>query len=46
MCCHCMIMQVGEKVQLVRQKEAQELVAKRESIGHKLEVAEARRQYV
>ncbi len=39
-------LQVGEKVQFVRAKEAQELVAKRESIDHKLEVAEARRQYV
>ena len=38
--------QVGEKLQLIRQKEAQDMVAKRESIGHKLDSAEARRQYV
>lgn len=37
-------MQVGEKVQQVRQREAQDIIAKRESIGLKLEYAEVRRQ--
>jgi hypothetical protein len=37
---------VEVKLQQVRQKEAQDIAAKRESIGQKLEYAEARRQYV
>lgn len=37
---------VEVKLQQVRQKEAQDIAAKRESIGQKLEYAEARRQCV